>query len=195
MTKTMIGQLTGKIVYSDERSVILDVNGVGYKVFVSIQTIDQLKNTSGLVTILTRLIVREDVLDLYGFTEKLERDFFDLLLGISGVGPKSALSILSLAPPSTLKRAVSSGNISYLTQVSGIGRKIAEKIVLELRDKVIITEEEGGTSLEQEAETILAMETLGYTTREAREALRQVPADITDTSARVKNALKHLHKK
>jgi Holliday junction DNA helicase RuvA len=190
----MIGQLTGKISHSDSRSVILDVNGVGYKVFVSTETLGQVKNNQLSLTFWTHLVVREDVLDLYGFLTKNELDFFELLISISGVGPRGALSILSLAPPDTLKRAISSGNTSYLTQVSGIGRKIAEKIVLELRDKVGFIESEGG-NLDQEAETVLALESLGYSNKEAREALRKVPSDITDTGEQVKEVLKQLGKR
>jgi len=190
----MIGQLTGKIVRHEARFVILDVGGVGYKVFVSTETISQLKNKFETITLLTHLVVREDALDLYGFIDQAEQDFFELLIGISGVGPKSALSILSLAPPETLRKAISSNNTSYLTQVSGIGRKIAEKIVLELRDKIGSLESDGN-SLEQEGEAIMAMEALGYSAREAREALRQIPADITDTGAKIKEALKNLGSK
>ncbi len=187
----MIGQIVGKISFSDSRYVILDVNGVGYKVFVSTDTLSKVKNNKSQLTFWTHLVVREDVLDLYGFLTKNELDFFELLISISGVGPRGALSILSLAPPETLKKAISSGNTSYLTQVSGIGRKIAEKIVLELRDKIGVIESEGG-NLDQEAEAVMAMEALGYSNREAREALRKVPTDITETGEKIKNALKNL---
>jgi len=189
----MIGQLTGKISVADSRFVILDVGGVGYKIFCSADTLGKLKKADSIVKVWTHLIVREDVLDLYGFLDKSELEFFELLIGISGVGPKSALSILSLAPPDTLKKAIASNNTSYLTQVSGIGRKIAEKIVLELRDKIGELADHG--QLEQEAETIMALEALGYSTREAREALRRLPDHITDTSEQIKEVLKHLGKK
>ncbi len=190
----MIGQLTGKISHAEERFLILEVGGVGYKIFTSTETREKLKKSSESTTIFTHLVVREDALDLYGFLEKVEQDFFELLIGISGVGPKSALSILSLAPPETLRKAISSNNTSYLTQVSGIGRKIAEKIVLELRDRIDALDNDD-TSLNQESEAIMAMEALGYSTREAREALRHVPVEITETSAKIKEALKNLGNK
>jgi len=190
----MIGQLTGKIVRHEGRFVILDVSGVGYKIFTSTETANQLKTRPEPITILTHLIVREDALDLYGFLDKAELEFFELLIGISGVGPKSALSILSLAPPETLRKAISSSNTSYLTQVSGIGRKIAEKIVLELRDKIGALENEG-KNLDQEAETIMALEALGYSNREAREALRKIPDHLTNTSEQIKEVLKQLGNK
>lgn len=187
----MIGQLTGKISFSDSRSIIIDVNGVGYRVFVSADTLSKSLVLGSTISVWTHLVVREDVLDLYGFLTRNELNFFELLISISGVGPKGALSILSLAPPETLKKAISSGNTSYLTQVSGIGRKIAEKIVLELRDKVGHIEGEAG-SLDQEAETIMALESLGYSNKEAREALRKIPENITETSEQVKEVLKQL---
>lgn len=190
----MIGQLTGKISFSDSRYLVLDVGGVGYKVFVSTDTLSKVKGNESPLTFWTHLVVREDVLDLYGFLTKSELDFFELLISISGVGPRGALSILSLAPPETLKKAIASGNTAYLTQVSGIGRKIAEKIVLELRDKIGVIESEGG-NLDQEAEAIMAMEALGYSNREAREALRKVPAEIVDTGDKIKSALKNLNNK
>ena len=189
----MIGQLTGKIVRHEGRFVILDVSGVGYKIFVSTETASQTKTLPDQITLLTHLVVREEVLDLYGFIDQAEQDFFELLIGISGVGPKSALSILSLAPPETLRKAISSNNTRYLTQVSGIGRKIAEKIVLELRDKIgALADEEN--SLGQEAEAVMAMEALGYSAREAREALKKIPSEITDTGEKIKEALKRVRK-
>ncbi len=188
----MIGQLTGKISHLGEKFLILDVSGVGYKVSATTETLQKSKLGTDL-TLWTHLVVREDALDLYGFVDKTELDFFQLLISISGVGPKGALSILSLAPPETLRKAISSGNTSYLTQVSGIGRKIAEKIVLELRDKIGGIETENN-SLEKDTEVIMALEALGYSNREARESLRKIPDEISETGAKIKEALKQLHK-
>ncbi|MFA5736647.1 MAG: Holliday junction branch migration protein RuvA [Candidatus Paceibacterota bacterium] len=191
----MIGQLKGDISYKDERFVILNVGGVGYKIFLTPETTQNLSEGK-TASFWTHLVVREEVLDLYGFLTKTELDFFGLLIGISGVGPKSALSILSLAPPETLKKAVSAGDSSYLTQVSGIGRKIAEKIILELKDKIIaLVGENPQDDLTQETEALQALEMLGYSPREAREALRQIPTEITSTEDKVKSALKNLHHK
>lgn len=191
----MIGQLKGEISHKEERFVILNAGGVGYKVFVAPETGQNLKEGTS-ASLWTHLVVREDALDLYGFLTKTELTFFELLISVSGVGPKSALSILSLAPPATLKKAVSAGDSSYLTQVSGIGRKIAEKIILELKDKVIaIASSTEGADLAQETEALQALEALGYSAREAREALRQVPAEKITTEDKVKEALKSLHNK
>ena len=192
----MIGQLTGKISHKTERFIILDVAGVGYKVFVSTEALKLLTAKSyqlPVVSFWTHLVVREGVLDLYGFVNKQELDFFELLIGISGIGPKSALAILSLAPPATLEKAIAAGDSSYLTKVSGIGRKSAEKIIVELRDK-IGSLETGGENLDSEGDAVEALQSLGYNLREAREALRQLPAEITDTGAKIKAALKLLSK-
>jgi len=188
----MIGHLTGQVAYKEDRLVILNVGGVGYKVFVSGETLKRLAVGQTETALWTHLAVREDALDLYGFLDRIEREFFVLLIGISGVGPKSALSILSLAPPETLRQAIAGNNTAYLTQVSGIGRKIAEKIVLELRDKIAHLEGEGD-SLAGDQEAVLALVSLGYSTKEAREALRLVPARITATEDKIKEALKQLN--
>jgi len=190
----MIGQLTGKIIYQAERYIILDVAGVGYKVFISAETLKTLtaKNDQlSAISFWTHLVVREDVLDLYGFVNKQELEFFELLIAISGIGPKSALGILSLAPPATLEKAIAAGDSSYLTKVSGIGRKSAEKIIVELRDKIGSLETDGD-SLDSEGDAVEALQSLGYTLREAREALKRVDASVADTGDKIKAALKFL---
>jgi Holliday junction DNA helicase RuvA len=143
----------------------------------------------------TYLVVREDALDMYGFTDQTEVNFFELLIGVSGIGPKSALAILSLAPPETLRKAITSGDTGYLTKVSGVGRKSAEKIVLELRDKLGAIDLPGlREDLERESDSIEGLQALGYSLREAREALRKVPDNVTDPSERIRQALKSLNK-
>ncbi len=186
----MIGTLTGTISYKNERRLILEVGGVGYKVAATAGTLNQAK-IGAILSLFTHLVVREDVLDLYGFTNQEELTFFELLIGISGIGPKSALAILSLAPPETLRRAVSSGNTEYLTQISGIGRKSAEKIILELRDK-LDSLPEGDKVTTHETEAMEALRSLGYPLKDAREALRELAKDHTDTSELVKAAIKRL---
>ena len=113
--------------------------------------------------------MREDVLDLYGFLDHRELEFFEMLISVSGIGPKGALSILGITSIETLRKAISTGDTSYLTKVSGIGKKTAEKIIIELRDK--IGEEKGGSSLQGELDALEALKSLGYSQNEAREAL------------------------
>jgi Holliday junction DNA helicase RuvA len=139
------------------------------------------------------MAVRENSLDLYGFVTTEEMDFFTLLLDVSGIGPKSALSILIVAPLDTLKKAIATGDTSYLNKVSGIGKKTAEKIVIELRDKLHAFKHEGSASeLRGESDVVEALKSLGYSQNEARDVLKQVPATIEGTNARIKEALKIL---
>lgn len=188
----MIAQLTGTVTQHGDRFLVLNVNGVGYKLFVTSDTLASYPiNPEQTLTLLTYLAVREDALDLYGFRNTQEQDFFHLLTSVPSIGPKSALAILSLAPPATLQTAITNGDSSYLTKVSGVGKKTAEKIVLHLRDKVVsITD--GGSAHHGEAEAIEALQTLGYNLKEARDALQQVPAHLKDTGDKIKAALKLL---
>src|SRR3989344_3999734 len=188
----MIGKLSGQLAYRSAKFIILETGGVGYRVFISDETLRQLPTILGAeLALWTHLAVRENALDLYGFAARAELEFFELLLSVSGVGPKSALAILSLAPPETLTKAITASDSAYLTRVSGIGRKSAEKIIIELRDKVVGLGGGGGV-WEQESEALKAPQPLGYGAREAREALKQVDPTLTDLGDKVRAALKLL---
>jgi Holliday junction DNA helicase RuvA len=190
----MIGYLEGTVRSSTLGSVILLVGGVGYKVALTKETVAHFLPGS-TVSLFTYLAVREDALDLYGFESEEELRFFELLLTVSGIGPKSALGILDIAAVETLRSAISQGDAAYLTTVSGIGRKTAEKIVLELRDKVGIGTASAGAALKGDAEALEAMRALGYSTQEARDALRKVPSEFAGTNDRLREALRLLGKK
>lgn len=187
----MLGYLEGGVVFRGERFLIIDVAGVGYKVFVNAETLRKLAKSSEKVKVWTHLYQREDTIELYGFMEPSGLQLFETLLGVSGVGPRTALGILNVAPIDTLKRAIASGEISYLTKVSGIGRKTAEKIMVELREK-FGKAMSAGPELKEERDALEALESLGYKLSEAREALQQVPETVKGISARVKAALKML---
>lgn len=185
----MIGYLEGTVRASTLGGVILQTGGVGYKVALTKETVAHfLPGTE--IALFTHLAVREDALDLYGFQSEEELRFFELLISVSGIGPKSALGILDIAAVETLRSAISSGNASYLTTVSGIGKKTAEKIVLELRDKVGAGIDGVGAALKGDSEALEAMRALGYSSQEARDALRQVPADVTKSNDRLREALR-----
>ncbi|MEK9168091.1 MAG: Holliday junction branch migration protein RuvA [Patescibacteria group bacterium] len=189
----MLGQLTGTVAFVGANFFILTVSGVGYKVFATIDTLRALgKTKDDGAKVWTHLAVRENALDLYGFIERSELEFFEMLITISGIGPKSALGILSVAPVDTLRRAISSGDTSYLTKVSGIGRKNAEKIVVELRDKLGAIDANAGGTLREEVDALSALEALGYSAREAREALKAVGNNAISTQEKLKAALKSL---
>jgi Holliday junction DNA helicase RuvA len=185
----MIGHLEGVVRKVALGHAIVSCGGVGYKVFGTKDTIARL-SAGANASLWTHLAVRESALDLYGFTGEEELRFFELLLTVSGIGPKSALAVLDIASVESLRSAISSGNGSYLVKVSGIGRKTAEKIVLELRDKVGAPTESSSAAMSGDAEAMEAMRSLGYSAQEARDALRKVPAEIEKASERLREALK-----
>lgn len=189
----MITHLTGRVIDKTERAVIVDVHGVGYKVFVTEQILGQVRSDKE-ISLWTHLAVREDAQTLYGFQTKDDLNFFELLISsVSGVGPKTALGILNVTSPDNIRKAVSSKDTSHLTKVSGIGKKMAEKIVVELRGK-FDAESSAGLSLRDEVDALEALKALGFKHNDAREALKQIDESITDTGERVKKALKILGK-
>jgi len=189
--QSMFGSIKGKIIFKNDKFVIVETGGLGYKISVSPDTLSKIAQESEIF-IWTHLHVREDALDLYGFLEHPELEFFEMLINVSGIGPKSALIILSIASTQTLKKAISTGDISYLTKISGIGKKTAEKIVIELRDKV--GEDKSDISLKGELDALEALKSLGYSGHEAREALKKASA-TSGTNAKVREALKILGEK
>lgn len=185
----MIGSLKGKIKLKTDKFLILETNGVGYKIYASPETLIEAGKEKEEVSLWTHTHVREDTLELYGFSDRKELEFFEMLINIPGIGPRSALGILGIAGPETLQKAISSGDTAYLTKVSGIGRKTAEKIVLELKEKMgASTEDE---SLKGEMDALEALKSLGYSQKEAREALKKVSSELT-MNAKIKEALKVL---
>lgn len=182
---------------TDLKYIVLDVNGVGYKVHTTadiLMKIDTKNNEP--VTLWTYLAVRENALDLYGFLNQTELSFFELLITISGIGPKTALGILNVASVHALQTAISTSDTSHLTKVSGIGKKVAEKIVMELKDKVdgIGHSPEMADAMRNDSDALEALVSLGYNQHEARDSLKKLDASIKETSAKVKAALKVLGK-
>ena len=192
----MIARLEGIIVHSTDKFLIIDVSGVGYKLYVTTEAL-----ASSLLgdhaSFWVHTAVRENSIDLYGFKNTNEMSFFELLLDVSGIGPRSALSILAIAPIDTLKCAIATGDTGYMNKVSGIGKKTAEKIIIELRDKLQDYKEDDDTpsSLRDESDILGALKSLGYSQNEARDALKQVPSTTIGTNARVKEALQVLGKR
>jgi Holliday junction DNA helicase RuvA len=189
----MIAKIEGIVWDTNDKFLTVGVSGIGFKIFTTLETkgVSQKGNN---ISLFTHLVVREDALNLYGFITEEELKFFEMIISISGIGPKTALNVLNISSVPALKRAISSGDTSHLTKVSGIGKKIADKMVLELKDKVIIFEEESDVSLRDEIDAIEAMKTLGYNPKDARDALREVSKEITKTGDRIKAALKILGK-
>ncbi len=185
----MIGSLKGKTVLKTDKFLIVETAGVGYKISTSPDVLSKSGKIGEEIFLWIHTHVREDAIDLYGFLARQELEFFEMLINVSGIGPKGALSILGIASIETLRKAISTGDTAYLTKVSGIGKKTAEKIVIELRDK--IGEEKSGTSLQGELDALEALKSLGYSQNEARDALKKV-ATKTNTNAKIREALKIL---
>lgn len=199
----MIAFLSGTLAAALPTQVIIDVNGVGYEVSIPLSSYDRLPQPGQAVKLLTHLQVREDAHTLYGFTSEAERDLFRLLLHhVSGVGPKLALAVLSGMSVTNFKGAVVAGDVAAIARVKGLGKKTAERIVLELRDKVgVAAAWEAASSLlvptPAEAavnDAVLALIALGYRQVEAHKAVKAVSAAVPGAGADelVRRALKEL---
>ena len=182
-------------------SVVLEVGGVGYRVFCGPNTLAALREGER-ARLLTHHLVREDLQALYGFRTPEELGFFELLITVTGVGPKVALAIVSSRPAADLQLAIFQGDEAVLTAVSGVGKKLAARVVLELREKVAVAGGAGATAAgggvgSAESEVVAALQALGYTATEAREAARGAVAALPAGSSleeRVKGALKALRR-
>jgi Holliday junction DNA helicase RuvA len=176
----MIASLRGRLTSEDLDGLVIEVGGVGLRVHASSAAAGLARQSPELVALQTELIVREDALTLYGFADLDERDLFNLLRGVTGVGPRIALAILSLHRPATVRRAIVDGDIAQLTRVSGVGRKLAERLALELRERVgtpgpapvEISQADGEYSAAREA-----LVALGFGAAQADEALVETSGD------------------
>jgi len=181
----VIGRLRGDLVHKGTDRVMVEVGGVGYEVAVTPATLAGLPGIGQPAVLHTHLHVREDVLALYGFATGDERDIFQILIGVSGVGPKLALAVLATFDPVQLRHIVISEDAAALTAVPGIGQRSAQKLLLELRPKLDVPDSplRAGTAM---AEVREALEGLGYQSVEIRDVLRELPADES-----VEDSLRH----
>lgn len=177
----MIGRLHGKLIEKTPPQVLVDVGGVGYEVDVPMSTFCNLPAEGSEITLLTHFIVREDAQLLYGFATAAERQTFRALIRISGVGPRIALAVLSGMSTQDLADAVEQGNATLLTRVPGIGKKTADRLVLELKGKLAgnAFAPAGGAASAAQADILSALMALGYSEREAQASVRALPAEVT----------------
>lgn len=189
----MIGRLHGKLIEKTPPQVLVDVGGVGYEVDVPMSTFCNLPAEGSEITLLTHFIVREDAQLLYGFATAAERQTFRALIRISGVGPRIALAVLSGMSTQDLADAVEQGNATLLTRVPGIGKKTADRLVLELKGKLAgnAFAPAGGAASAVQADILSALMALGYSEREAQASVRALPAEVT-VSEGIRLALKAL---
>jgi Holliday junction DNA helicase RuvA len=188
----MISFIHGKLVEALPTQVIVDVHGVGYEVLIPLSSFDKLPQPGSEVKLLTQLIVREDAHILYGFASGAERELFRMLINhVSGIGPKTALNVLSGMNPVTFRGAVAGGDVKSLSQIAGVGKKTAERIVVELRDKVgaagaweAASAARTLSSSDQKVnDAVLALMALGFKQPEAHEAVRAAQAVLGETAS------------
>jgi Holliday junction DNA helicase RuvA len=185
----MISHISGTIIHKDLDHLIISANGIGYKVFTSNNTgADSIIDEH--ISLWTHDVVREQNRDLYGFISKNDLNFFELLINISGIGPKGALGILNTAPVEVIVEGVRRGDTTHLVKVAGIGKKSSEKIILELRDKLGKLEtEETSMNIVDAIDSLVA---LGYSEKEARENVKKLDKELPAEEL-IKQSLKNLH--
>ncbi|MBU1039136.1 Holliday junction branch migration protein RuvA [Patescibacteria group bacterium] len=188
----MIAQLIGQLANKTEKTLVIDVNGVGYEVSCNKEVL--LSLTEGqTIKLFTYLAVREDALDLYGFLDLEELNFFKLLLTVSGIGPKSALNVLAMAKPKDIKRAVSRQEPGLLQSVQGLGKKTAEKIVNDLKDKLVYLPTDDVS--DDESAILQAIVSLGYSPAEARIVVQSTRGQEGTLEEKIKATLRLLGRK
>ncbi|MDD5067578.1 MAG: Holliday junction branch migration protein RuvA [bacterium] len=174
----MIAYLSGKIFKKEPNRIILLVNNVGYEVLISLNTFKKTNRPDEDQALFIHTVHKEDAFQLYGFHDEQEKEFFRILISLSGIGPKMALALLSHLEIETLKKAVARQDIGLLTKVGGIGRKRAEKLIFELKEKLdTVYTDTGERDLRKDV--IQALENLGYSITEASEMVRRVEFDNT----------------
>lgn len=202
----MISYIRGELAAVEEQKAVVDVGGVGYGIFMSQQALSLLPPVGEEVKIHTYLNVKEDAMQLYGFLTRDNLEIFRLLIGVSGIGPKGGLNILSSLSPDELRFAVMSGDAKTISSAPGIGKKTAEKLILELKDKLNIEDmlnraahgdEAPGTVQEKaeegmQAEAVQALVALGYGSAESLRAVKKTSPDCATVEDVLKEALKYL---
>ncbi|HWP82310.1 MAG TPA: Holliday junction branch migration protein RuvA [Bacteroidota bacterium] len=190
----MIASLTGILKAKSPTEALVDVNGVGYSVNIPLSTFERLDGVNSTVTLFTYLHVREDALQLFGFASEEERYAFKLLISVNGIGPKIAQGILSGMSVSELRSNIASSNIGALISIPGVGRKTAERLVVELRDKIGKFEPALSTAAaspaEARTEALLALTSLGYQRLTAEKAIRQALAETNGTDLSLEELIK-----
>lgn len=189
----MIYGLRGKVKRKEGRLVVIGVGGIDFQVAVSLMTGEQLPAVGREMELFTYLHLKEGGVELYGFLTERELQFFQALISVTGIGPKSALSILGVAPAEQLMATISRGEVDLLQKSSGIGRKTAERIVLELKDKL---GERGGEEvtglMEADSDILEALMSLGYRRDRAKEAVKKIDPELTSASERLRDALRKI---
>ncbi|HSP83333.1 MAG TPA: Holliday junction branch migration protein RuvA [Gillisia sp.] len=194
----MIHHLKGRMIEKNPTHVVIDCNGVGYLVHISLHTFSLLNEAEEGIELYTHLQVKEDSHSLFGFREKSERDLFRLLISVSGVGASTARTMLSSIEPKQIMEAIASGDAATVQRIKGIGAKTAQRVILELKDKVLKVFGEGEVFASQnntnKEEALSALETLGFARKPAEKVVERILKQTTDPTVEtiIKLALKNL---
>jgi Holliday junction DNA helicase RuvA len=189
----MIATLQGRVAAKGENYVIVDVSGVGFRVHVPSSLLDRIPGVGHELSLFTHLHVRENELSLYGFGSADELALFELLLRVSGIGPKVALKIVSIMSVEALREAIAQGDAAALTRIPGVGKKTAERVMVDLRDKLGVGELMAYPAMTHvDAEVIAALTSLGYSIAEAQSALRSLPAKDLPLEEKIRLTLQYL---
>lgn len=189
----MFYSIEGILIKKSDKFIVIENQGFGFRVFVSQETNSQLPKIGEKTKLFLHHHVKEDAMDLYGFLQKEEMELFEMLISVSGIGPKSALGLIGLSSVENLKTAIISGKADFLHRAPGIGQKTAERIILELKSK--LAEGAGESKLESDLELEDALIGLGYDKNAIRQAMRKISEEILDSDKRLKEAIKLLGKK
>jgi Holliday junction DNA helicase RuvA len=191
----MIYTLTGELALKKENFIVIDASGVGYKVFISSSLQGGLPATGSRLKVFIYTHIRENAFELYGFLEEKDLDFFELLVSVSGIGPKSAMGILSVGSIDRLSTAIANGETELLQKSSGVGRKTSERIILELKDKVkSFGGKETVKMMESDNDIYEAMASLGYTVKQIKDVIGEIDPNLKNVSDRLRDALKKIKK-
>ncbi len=196
----MIARLKGILLEPTFDEVIVDVNGVGYQVFIPVSTFDALPQAGGEVTLLINTQVREDAISLYGFATAAEKNLFEQLLTVNGVGSKLALSILSGMPPASFCAAIMSGDVNSMKMIPGVGKKTAERLILEMRDKIdklaiaagpVATPDVPAGIKDTVNDTIRALEGLGFKRDRITKAINELTSTLPEAECTLENLIRN----
>lgn len=188
----MISYLKGKIIAKNDKTIILKTNNVGYKIFLGENFLSKIQKNNEL-EIFTYLFWREDKINLYGFSENGQLAFFEKLISVSGVGPRSALHLLDIVGIKNIQQAIFGNQADILTQAKGLGKKTAQRIILELKNRLPNVDKISAIpDIPENAEAVSALVNLGYNPNDARKIINQLPPEIKSVSEKIKTALKKM---
>ncbi|MEK9174644.1 MAG: Holliday junction branch migration protein RuvA [Patescibacteria group bacterium] len=194
----MIGYLEGELIKKYDRRCILKCGALGYRIFMTNSALGKIQENGEIVKVFTHPYQREDTQELYGFLNPEELDIFEMLITVSGVGPRSAMAMVDEVPFEMIIAAITKGEESVLKRVSGIGAKTAQKIIIDLKSKALalasLATNIASQTISEDADILEALQSLGYSTYQARDVIKKIPVEVKGVEKRIEEALKLLAK-